>query len=145
MIQDGRLPAHGQIATRTQTAIASGHFDYNWRYAPALVVSGDAAVRAHANQVRRPRAADIPPPEVLDHYVGRYLISNGFTVEIRREGAKLVAQAGDESGEMLPQTKDNFFLPAFGIWVAFERDAAGKVSGLTSVGAGNEFEAKRRE
>jgi predicted peptidase len=144
VIQDGHLPAHGQVATPTQTAIASGYFDDHWRYAPAFVVSGDTAARAHGNQVRRPRAADTPPPAVLDRYVGKYLISNAFTVEVRREGAKLVAQAGDESGEMLPQTKDNFFLPAFGVWIAFQRDAAGKISGLTSVGAGSEFEAVRQ-
>lgn len=145
VIQDGHLPAHGQMATRTQTAIASGHFDYNWRYAPALVVAGDPVARAHGNQVRRPRAADIPAPEVLDRYVGKYLIANGFVVDVRRDGAKLVARAGDDADEMLPQTTDNFFLPTFGVWVAFQRDAAGAVSGLTSVGAGSEFEARRQD
>jgi hypothetical protein len=145
VIQDGRLPAHGQNATRTQTALASGHFDYNWRYAPALVVSGDTAVRARANQVHRPRPADIPPPEVLDRYVGKYLIANGPVVEIRREGVKLIAHAGNDVVEMVPQAKDNFFLPAFGVWIAFQRDAADKISGFTSTGGGSEFEGVRQE
>jgi predicted esterase len=145
-IQDGRRPAHGQRATPTQTAIASGHFDYNWRYAGAFVVPGDASVRAHANQLRRPRAADIPSPEVLDHYVGKFVIANGDIVEVRREGTKLIVQAGNNSAEMLPQTTDNFFLSAFGgVWVAFQRDSTGKVTGLTSVGGGGEFEARRKE
>jgi hypothetical protein len=145
VIQDGRMPAHGQVATRTQTAIASGHFDYNWRYAPALVVNGDAAARARANQVHSPRATDLLAPDALDLYVGKYLIANGFVVEVRREGSKLVAQAGNDSGEMLPQAKDNFFMPAFGVWIAFQRDAAGKISGFTSAGGDNDFEGKRQE
>jgi hypothetical protein len=145
VIQDGRLPAHGQTATRTQTAIASGHFDFNWRYAPAFVVIGDATARARANQVRRPRAADIPAPDALDRYVGKYLIANGPVVEVRREDAKLVVQAGNDSGELVPQTTDNFFLPAFGVWVAFQRDAAGKISGFTSAGGGGDFEGRRQE
>jgi hypothetical protein len=146
VIDDGRMPAHGQIATRTQTAIASGHFDYNWRYTSAFVVSGDAAARARGNQVHKPRAADIPAPDVLDRYVGKYLIAGGPLVEVRREGAKLVVQAGTDSGDLLPQAKDNFFLPAFGVWIAFQRDAAGKISGFTSTGGGSpDFEGKRQE
>ncbi len=145
VIQDGRLPAHGQRATPTQTAIASGHFDYNWRYAPGFVVSGDATARARANQLHRPRASDIPAPDVLDAYVGKYLIGGDPVVEIRREGAKLIVQAGNDSGEMLPQATDNFFLQAFGVWIAFQRDAAGNVSGFTSAGGGPDFEASRQE
>lgn len=145
VIQDGRIPAHGQRATPTQTAIASGHFDYSWRYVPAFVVPGDASARARANQLHRPRASDIPAPDVLDRYVGKYQIAGGPVAEIRREGAKLIAQAGNDSGEMLPQATDNFFLPAFGVWIAFQRDAMGKVSGFTSAGGGPDFEATRQE
>jgi hypothetical protein len=145
VVQDGRLPAYGQKTTPTQTALASGHFDYNWRYDAAFVAAGDAAARARANQIRRPRATDLPAPEVLDRYVGKYALPNGDLVEVRREGANLVAQAGSNAGEMLPQTTDNFFLPAFGVWIAFERNADGKVSGLKSVGGGSEFEAARKE
>jgi dienelactone hydrolase len=145
VIDDGRMPSHGQKATPTQTAVASGHFDYHWRYAPAFVVSGDATARARANQLRRPRASDIPAPDVLDRYVGKYLIAGGPVVEVRREGAKLIVQAGNDSGEMLPQGADNFFLQEFGVWIAFQRDEAGKLSGFTSAGGGSEFEAKRQE
>jgi hypothetical protein len=144
VIEDGRLPPHGQNTSRSQTAIASGHFDYNWRYAAAFAVTGDAAQRARANQLHRPRAADIPAPGELDRYVGKYLIAMGPVVEVRREGAKLIAQAGNDSGELLPQTKDNFFLPAFRVWIAFQRDAAGKISGFTSAGGGPDFEATRQ-
>ena len=138
------MPGYGQSATPTQTAIASGHFDYNWRYAAALVVPGDAVARARGNQVRQPRAADIPAPEALDRYVGKFQLPNGELLEIRREGAKLFAHAGRDTVEMLPQTTDDFFIPTFGVWVEFQRDATGKISGLTSVGGGGEFEATRQ-
>ena len=64
--------------------------------------------------------------------------------EVRREGAKLVVQAGNDSGELVPQAKDNFFLAAFGVWIAFQRDAAGKISGFTSAGGGSDFEGRRQ-
>ena len=49
---------------------------------------------------------------------------------------------------MLPQDDDNFYMPAFGVWIAFQRDATGKISGFTArrwrlraSRGGNEFEA----
>jgi hypothetical protein len=144
VVTDGHMPAHGQTATRTQTAVVSGHFDYNWRYAPALIVAGDAAARSRANQIHAPRAGETPPVDVLDGYTGRYLISSGNRVDIRRDGTRLVATAGTDTGELVPQGRDNFYLPAFDVWIAFQRDAAGKVTGLTSAGAG-EFEAQRED
>ena len=143
VITDGHLPGFGQSATRTQTAVASGHFDYNWRYAPAFVAAGDAAVRARANHIRQaqPGAAS---DETLDRYLGKYLLPNGRVVEVRREGSKLFAQQGGDSTELLPQVEDNFYLPPFSLWIAFQRDATGKVTGLTGAGGGD-FEAKRQE
>jgi hypothetical protein len=143
VVTDGRMPAHGQIATRTQTAIVSGHFDYNWRYAPALVAAGDAAARAQANQIHAPRAEETPSPAALDEFTGKYLISSGNSVDVRRDGARLVASSGSDSGELLPQGRDNFYLPAFDVWIAFRRNAAGEVTGLTSAGGGD-FEAQRQ-
>jgi predicted esterase len=144
VISDGRLPAYGQKATRTQTAIASGHFDYNWRYSASLVAGGDAAVRAQANRIHLPRPEETPSAEALERFAGKYVIANGNVVDIRLDGAKLIATAGTDSGELLPQGGDGFYLPAFGVWVAFQRDAAGRVTGLTSAGGG-EFEARRQD
>jgi hypothetical protein len=143
VIYDGHMPGYGQRATRTQTAVASGHFDYNWRYAPTLVVAGDAAVRARANHIRQLNPG-VVPVETLDRYVGKYLLPNGRVVEVRREGSKLLAQSEGDSAELLPQGEDNFYLPPFSQWVAFQRDAAGKVTGFTGAGGGD-YEAKRQE
>jgi len=143
VVSDGHLPAHGQIATRTQTAVASGHFDYNWRYSPALVAAGDAAVRARANQLRPPRPEDTPSVAELDRYVGKYVIANNTAVEIRRDGTKLVVTVGSDSGELLPQGGPDFYMPAFDVWLVFQQDGSRKVTGFTSAGGGD-FEATRQ-
>jgi predicted esterase len=142
VITDGHVPAYGQKASRTQTAIASGHFDYNWRPAAELVVAGDAAARAKANRIHVPRPDESPSIEALDRYAGRYATADGGVVEVRREGTKLVASAGRGSFELLPQGLDNFYVPAAAAWVAFQHDGAGKVTGFTSAGA-EDLEAKR--
>jgi dienelactone hydrolase len=144
VIQDGRMPAYGQLATRTQTAVASGMFDYNWRFSPALTTEGTAAVRAAANRLRRPTQMPGHRGEILDRYVGRYRVTNGPLVELRREGGRLFAKAGDDEGELLAQDESNYFMPAFGVWINFQRDAAGRVTGFTSAGGGD-FEATRIE
>ena len=37
------------------------------------------------------------------------------------------------------------WMQQFGVWVAFQRDAAGKVTGFTSTGGGHDFEARRQK
>jgi dienelactone hydrolase len=143
VISDGHLPSFGQQASLTQTAIASGHFDYNWRYSGALVVPGDAAARAQANHLHAPRADEIPSIDALERYAGRYALPGGRgIVEVRRDGTKLVASAGGDSFDLLPQGADNFYVPAVGAWVEFQHDGAGRITGLTSAG-GDNLEAKR--
>ena len=146
VIQDGRLPAYGQSRHAHADRDRVGTFRLQLALRPR--VRRDR--RCHRARPCQPGSAsreqaDIPAPDALDRYVGKYLIANGPVVEVRREGAKLIAQAGNDSGELLPQAKDNFFLPAFGVWIAFQRDAAGKISGFTSAGGGNDFEGKRQE
>ena len=143
VITDGHVAGFGQSATRTQTAVASGHFDYNWRYAPAFVTAGDAAVRARANHIRQVKPGAVSA-ETLDRYLGKYRLPNGRVVEVRREGSKLFSQMDGDSTELLPQVEDNFYLPPFSLWIAFQRDATGKVTGFTGAGGGD-FEAKRQE
>jgi hypothetical protein len=144
VVSDGHVPGYKQNATRTQTAIASGHFDYNWRYTAALVAMGDAPARAKANQIHLLSPGETPSAAMLDRYVGKYLIANAGIVEIHRDGARLVATFGSNSGALLPQGEDGFYVPDFGVWVAFQRDAAGKVTGFTSAGGGD-FEAQRQD
>jgi predicted peptidase len=141
-IYDGHMPAHGQLATHTQTAVASGMFDYNWRYAPALVAMGDAVVRASANHIHRASVAT-PAADVLDRYVGGYRLPNGRSVEIRREGAKLLAKSGGDEGELVAQDERNFYMPAVGVWLEFRGNASGRATGFTVAGGDGDFEAAR--
>ncbi len=144
VIQDGRMPAYGQMTTRTQTAVASGMFDYNWRWSGALTTEGAAAARAAANRIRRPKEASALSADVLERYVGRYRTPNGNIVGIRREGARLFGKSGDDESELLAQDENNFYVPPFSLWISFQRDAAGRVTGFTGAGGGD-FEATRIE
>jgi hypothetical protein len=143
-IFDGHLPAFGQSATQTQTAVVAGTFDYNWRYSDALANAGDPAVRAKANRIRTPGKGVAPAPAALDRFAGRYRIGNDNFVDVRRDGTRLLARSNSDEGELLPQDDANFYLPAYGVWIAFQLDAAGKVTGFTAAGIGD-FEATRLE
>ena len=96
---------------------------------------------AQANHVR-PKAAVTLPAAILDRYVGNYRVSNGRMVGIRRDGARLLADAQDDSGELIAQDENNFYMPSVGVWISFLRDAAGKVTGFNGSGSGD-FEARR--
>jgi dienelactone hydrolase len=142
VILDGHMPAFNQPVTRTQTALASGFFDANWRYSPALLTEGDAAARAKANRLRPPNDGAAPGAVELDRYVGRYQLPNGRIVEVLRAGATLKARSDGEQGDMQPQTEGNFYMPDFNLWLSFQRDATGKVTGFQGSGSGD-FEAPR--
>jgi dienelactone hydrolase len=143
-IVDGHMPAFNQIATRTQTALASGFFGHDWRYSAALMTEGDAAVRASANRIRSPKAGAAPDAAALERYVGRYRLPNGRIVEVSREAGQLIARSDGNQGELLPQDGDDFYMPGFNLWLSFQRDAAGKVTGFKGSGTGD-FEAPRIE
>jgi hypothetical protein len=144
VVVDGHMPAYQQKATRTQTALASGFFDHDWRYSPALMVEGDASVRAKANHVRPLKAGVTLDAAAQDRYVGRYRLPNDSIVEVSRTGSTLSAGADGQFGEMLPQGDDNFYMPAFNLWLSFKRDATGKLTGFVGAGS-DDFEASRIE
>jgi hypothetical protein len=144
VIVDGHLPAYQQKVTRTQTALASGFFDHDWRYSPALMVEGDASARAKANRVRPLKAGVTLDAAAQDRYVGRYRLQNDSIVEVSRTGSTLTAGADGQYGEMLPQGDDNFYMPAFNLWLSFKRDATGKLTGFVGSGS-DDFEASRIE
>ena len=77
IIMDGRIPAFKQAATRLETNVVSGTFDYNWRYASALSHPGNADIRANGRKLGRPDKNLKIDPKILDSYVGRYQIDDG--------------------------------------------------------------------
>jgi hypothetical protein len=50
VILDGHAPASNQSASPEDLRVVSGSFDYNWRFAGALQIPGDAEVRAKSQQ-----------------------------------------------------------------------------------------------
>ncbi|HEV7609518.1 MAG TPA: prolyl oligopeptidase family serine peptidase [Steroidobacteraceae bacterium] len=142
VILDGRIPAYKQAATAEQTRVASGTFDYNWRYSGSSSVAGDADIRAHGRQLRRPDGNLQLDARTIDGYLGHYQIENGPVVEMYRQDAKLRVRGGGPDSEMLPESETIFFAKAVNVRVFFERDAAGKVTGFTTYGDG-EYTARK--
>jgi hypothetical protein len=91
-----------------------------------------------------PKAAEVDP-EIYKDYVGDYELMPGFVLTVSREGEKLIGQAtGQDSFEMLPQSKTEFFIREAGATIAFHRDAeTGKVTDLLLSQGGMELTGKR--
>jgi hypothetical protein len=71
------------------------------------------------------------PAATLDEYAGLYRLGPGWLLRLRRSGAGLEAQASHEAAfptEARSQTE--FWVPAYHLSVTFQRDGAGRVSGL---------------
>jgi hypothetical protein len=145
LIVDGRLPAFKQKATRLDTNVVSGHFDYNWRYAEAFSVPGNATIRANGRQFGRPNKNLKIDAKLIDSYLGRYQLDAGPVLELARKDAKLVAIVnGSESG-LVPESETTFYAPLFDARIFFVKDGAGKVTGFTGFSAGRigDFEGKK--
>lgn len=71
------------------------------------------------------------PARLLDEYAGLYRLGPGWLLRIRRAGAGLEAQASHEDAfPMEPRSRTEFWIPAYRSSVIFQRDDAGRVSGL---------------
>jgi dienelactone hydrolase len=145
VIDDGRLAAPRQRAPRERTHVVSGMFDQNWRLDPAYLQEGDAQARAAGRTLALPgRTVKVPHP-VLDSYAGTYEMPGNRIVEVSRKGDLLSAKAGGEELEFVPLDQTTFYGARLNVWVTFERDAAGKVSGFTGHQPGDgDFEATRK-
>jgi dienelactone hydrolase len=142
LIVDGRIPAFKQKATRLETNIVSGHFDYNWRYSDALSVPGNSAVRANGRQLGRPNDNLKIDAKVIDSYLGRYQIDMGPVIELSRKDGKLMATVDGRESGMVPENETTFYAPMFDARLFFVKDAAGKVTGFTGFRNGD-FEGKK--
>ena len=81
-------------------------------------------------------------PALADRYAGRYAIAPGFVLTIRRDGSRLLAQAGgQEPAEILPETPTSFFFRDVEAQLEFALDAQGTVTGLTLCQAGRDLPA----
>jgi dienelactone hydrolase len=143
-IMDGHIPAFKQPATPLQTSVASGTFDYNWRFSDALNQAGDAEVRSKGRQLHRPRKDFSVDPNVFAAYVGRYQIGQGPILEILQDGTRFIVKDGPDVNTLLPQSDTDYYVPRYNALISFVRDASGKVTGFTGY-SGEYFEAKKLE
>jgi D-alanyl-D-alanine-carboxypeptidase/D-alanyl-D-alanine-endopeptidase len=95
----------------------------------------------------KPRPADVPTlsADDLKAYAGDYPLMPGFVLNVRIEGATLMAQASGQGAFPLEaRGKDTFAFDGAGIVIRFRRDAAGTVAGLALDQAGRTLEADRQ-
>jgi hypothetical protein len=106
---------------------------------------GDTELRAKGRQLTT-AGKDVKVPEAtLDSYAGRYDLPNGRLVEVERRGSQLWAKAGPDSLELVALDPVTFYGQKFNVWITFEKDGTGKVTGFTGHQPGDgDFQAKKQ-
>ena len=80
------------------------------------------------------------PESVLQEYVGSYQLAPTFSIEITREGSKLYGQAtGQDRFQLFARNAQEFFLRVVEARIVFQRDPAGKVTGMVLYQGGQEI------
>ena len=70
-------------------------------------------------------------PEILQHYVGKYQATAGFTIEIlRKENALVLVPPGGAGLDLSAQSETDFHLKGMYLSVHFKKDDSGKVNGF---------------
>jgi len=98
------------------------------------------ALTLHQNgQDQRASRGELPPPpkevtlpvETLREYVGEYPLTPTFVITVTEADGTLFAQAtGQGKAPVFASAKDEFFYKIVNAQISFQRDAAGKVTGL---------------
>jgi len=71
-------------------------------------------------------------PDVLERYVGVYELAPTFSITVTRRGEQLFGQPTNQSeSELFAESEAMFFLKVVDAQVEFQKDAEGKVTGLT--------------
>lgn len=118
----GFRPAKGTAVVVLSNVGGEGDDDLGFHLLnPALPLA--AAARRHT--------AMTLPPEVLDRYVGTYQLAPQVQMMVSREGDALFAQLTDQDRFRLwPSAETEFFVREADVKVLFQRDTAGKTTGL---------------
>ncbi|MFY9923030.1 MAG: serine hydrolase [Opitutaceae bacterium] len=84
------------------------------------------------------------PPETLREYAGSYPLSDSFVLTVTEEGGALFAQAtGQPKVQIFASGRDEFFYKVALAQLSFQRDGAGKVTGLVLHQGGRDLPARR--
>ncbi|QQS40327.1 MAG: serine hydrolase [Acidobacteriota bacterium] len=82
--------------------------------------------------------------DVLKSYIGRFQIAPNFVLTVTVENGRLMTQAtGQPKVEVTPEDEDVFVLRSAGAKLTFQRDASGKVTGLTLNQGGRDIDAPK--
>ncbi|MEO8115335.1 MAG: serine hydrolase, partial [Phenylobacterium sp.] len=85
-------------------------------------------------------------PEVLQRYVGRYLVAPGVVIDVTREGGRLLAQiTGQATFEIFPESPTDFFWKIVDAQLTFQVGPDGRATGLVLRQNGRNLPAKRVE
>jgi hypothetical protein len=129
-----------------------------WKLADMVLAARTGAADPAAETKRLepvpfPNVAPAPPeyeeialaPEALRAFVGVYEVKPDQTVVITLPGDRLaVAATGFPEIDIFPDSPDSFFAKAAPVRVRFERDGAGRVTGLVVTYRGQDLVARRK-
>jgi D-alanyl-D-alanine-carboxypeptidase/D-alanyl-D-alanine-endopeptidase len=71
-------------------------------------------------------------PSIFDNYVGRYVVSETFFLNVTRDGNRLFIQGtGQPRAELYSEGDDKFFLRVIDAEVKFQTDGSGRARALS--------------
>ena len=141
MIEDGHIAGGPERVPQHRIWVAGGWFDRRWKFDNALIIDGDADLRAKSAVLQPDRAIGAAE---LNSYTGSYQLAPDFIVRIRLEGKRLIVKPGPQAEvEAIPTSDGQFCVLEGPVTVKFEKDATGKVVSLNGSQNGQNFSAKR--
>jgi hypothetical protein len=144
LIDDGHIPAPKQKAPTERTNVVSGMFDHDWRFNAAYQQLGDEQIRGSGRVLSTTGAVKVSVA-LLDTYQGNYALPNGRVIAITRKDDALFAKAGADDLPLVAIDQATFYGEKFNVWITFENDAAGKVTGFTGHQPGDgDFQAMKQ-
>jgi D-alanyl-D-alanine carboxypeptidase len=80
----------------------------------------------------------------LDRFIGEYQLAPNFSISIRREGERMLAQAtGQGANEIFPESDTKFFLKVVDAQLDFVLDASGRANQVTLIQNGGSMPGTR--
>lgn len=120
----------------------------NLMTSPMLAISRDLAAITFGEKYTMPvvRKAVTLDPAIYDAYAGDYVLSPQMTINVRREGDRLIVQAqGQQADVAIPESETRFFSRLVDAQVTFVKDGSGKVTQLIIHQNGRDMPAPRRQ
>lgn len=93
----------------------------------------------------KPRVEIALPADVLDTYVGAYVLTPALTITVTRTGASLFAEpTGQERFQLFAEKEGEFFLKVLDAQISFTKDSTGAVTGLVLHQGGAHLPARKK-